>query len=145
MRALYLAAALSLAALPAGAYANGTARVQQADGDTRTYQNVRIAIADKQMTITSADGVGTIVIERAGCVAVDKLVRCHPYEASLRQRGQNVPIVIKEGTAWFNPSGEAQQLPMSSQMIPAKGVVMSMSSQKGTFLSLTGVVDSVKR
>ena len=137
--------ALLLSLIPVAALASGTAQIQKPDGSLKRYDGVRITILHRQMSITSADGIGTIVIQRAGCVVVDKLLRCHPYEAELRQRGETMPIAIAEGTAWFNPSDETQTLPKSSTRIPPKGVVMSMSTQRGIYLSLTGTVDKVTR
>lgn len=138
--------AVALAFLvPAGAGATGTIRIQQPDGNVKYYTNVRIAVVKRQMTITSADGVGSIVVQRAGCEVVGKLLRCSPYDAVLKQRGGTVPIAIAHGTAWLNPGTETQTLPMSSTRLPHYGVIVSARSERGTYLSLTGVADVVQR
>ena len=145
MRILTLFCALLAAQAMPGALASGTARIQQPDGDVKVYHQVKIAVAHAELSLTSQDGVGTIVIQRAGCVVVDELLRCHPFSAQLRQHGKTLPIAIAEGTAWFNPSNETRTLPNSSTRIASKGLVMSLSTTKGTYLTLSGIVDTVTK
>ncbi|MBV8637448.1 MAG: hypothetical protein JO322_05135 [Candidatus Eremiobacteraeota bacterium] len=125
--------------------ATGTARIQQPDGDVKVYKNVRIAIEHKQMTVTSADGVGTFVISRAACSAVDKLVRCYPYDAVLKQHGMTLPITIVEGTAWLNPSANKAHLPNSGTELEPHGLMLSFRTKRGSYVSLSGVVDVLQK
>ena len=134
-----------IAGVPLGAFATGTARIQQSDGGVKTYKNVRIAIEHKQMTLTSADGVGQFVISRAACSAVDKRVRCYPGEAMLKQHGQTLPITIVEGSAWLNPTESKQQVPNSTEQIGPHGVILSFKTKRGSSVSLTGVVDVLQK
>lgn len=146
MRALNSLVVLACAlGAPTVAYASGSARIQQSNGDVRTYQNVHIAVENKQMSVTSADRVGKLVFQKAACEAVGKLIRCYPYSAVLYQHGQRREVHIDRGTAWLNPSANAAQLPRSSTQIPPHGVVMSILTKAGTYVSLTGTVDSFKR
>ncbi len=131
--------------IPAVASATGTARIQQADGNVKVYKNVHIAIEHKQMLLTSADGVGTFVISRAACAAVDKLVRCYPYDAVLKQRGMTLPITIVDGTAWLNPGTTKAHLPNSTTQLDPHGLMMSFRTKRGSYVSLTGVVDVLKK
>lgn len=142
---LVASAAYCIAGLAGVASATGTARVQQRDGDVKIYRNVRISIENKQMTLISGDRVGTIVIQKAACSAVDKLIRCYPYAAVLKQRGGTRQIFIENGTAWLNPSDSSQHLPMSSTKLPPQGVLMSVKTKAGTYFSLTGIADRLKR
>jgi hypothetical protein len=125
--------------------ATGTARIQQRDGAVQTYRDVRIRIADKSMSITSSDGKGTIVISKAACSTIGELVRCLPYEAVLDQGGGTKPIAMQTGTVWLNPSGAKQQLPQSSMQLPPRGVLLSIRTKAGTYFSLDGTVDEVKK
>lgn len=130
-----------IAVVPLVAFATGTARIQLSDGDVKVYKNVRIAIQHKQMSLTSADGVGTFVISRAGCSEVDKLVRCYPYDAVLNQHGRSIPITIVEGTAWLNPGNSKQTLPNSTTQLGPRGLMLSFRTKRGSYVSLNGVVD----
>jgi hypothetical protein len=130
-----------VAVVPSFALATGTARIQQSDGDVKVYKNVRISIEHQQLKLTSADGVGTFVISRAGCFKVDKLVRCYPSDAVLNQHGQTLPVTIVDGTAWLNPTTSKAQVPNSSTQLAPHGLMMSFKTKRGTFVSLTGVVD----
>jgi hypothetical protein len=136
---------IGMSGSPMFALATGTARIQQADGDVKVYKNVRIDMEHKQLSVTSADGVGTIVLTKAACSPVDKLVRCYPYNAELKQHGRTIPITIVEGTAWFNPSSNSQSLPNSSTQLGPRGVMVSVRTKRGTYLSLSGVADVMKK
>lgn len=131
--------------VPAVACATGTARIQAPDGNVKVYKNVRIAIEHKQMMLTSADGVGTFVISRAACSAIDKLVRCYPYDAVLKQHGVELPITIVEGTAWLNPSNDKASVPNSGTQLGPHGLTMSFRTKRGSRVSLTGVVDVLQK
>lgn len=131
--------------IPAVAPATGTARIQAPDGNVKVYKNVRIAIEHKQMKLTSADGVGTFVISRAACAAVDKLVRCYPYDAVLKQHGVELPITIVEGTAWLNPGTAKAPVPNSGTQLGPHGVMLSFRTKRGSLVSLTGVVDVLQK
>ncbi len=145
MKAAGIALFACIAVAPLVAFATGTARIQQSSGDVKTYKNVRIAIQQSQMTLTSADGVGKFVISRAACSAVDKLVRCYPYDAVLKQHGETLPITIVDGTAWLNPTETAQTLPNSTTQLGPHGVMLSFKTKRGSYVSLTGVVDVMNK
>jgi hypothetical protein len=136
-----LTGVLASAALPASAL--GTARIEQPDGSVKSYANVRIVIRDQNMSITPADGKGTLVIGKAACSKIGELVRCLPYDATLQQFGESMHIALRSGSVWLNPSKTSQQLPSSSTQLPPHGVILAMNSKRGTYVSLTGTVDQV--
>jgi hypothetical protein len=144
---LFLVASVAaiLVSATAAAEASGTARIQLPDGAVATYTNVQIRISDKAMWLTSSDGKGTIVISKAACSAVGKLVRCLPYTLTLEQSGTTRPIVMETGTVWFNPSDARQPLPLSSLELPPQGVVLALHTKAGTFVSLHGTIDKVSK
>jgi hypothetical protein len=141
------AIAAGIVAAPlAPANATGTVIVQQRDGTTKTYRDVRIAIEDQAMAITSADKKGTLVLGKAACTEVGELVKCLPYDATLLQGGMKFHIPLKVGgTVWINRSATNQQLPQSSEHLPPHGVLVAVTTIKGTLVSLTGVVDEVQK
>ncbi len=139
-----LAAAVSAVSCePAGA--TGTVRIQQRDGATKTYTNVRIVVQNESMAITSSDGEGTIVLGKAACTKVGELLRCLPYDATLEQHGQTTHVPLQSGTVWINPSNVNQQLTYSSTQLPPHGVLLSIQTKAGTYVSLTGVVDRMQK
>jgi hypothetical protein len=127
------------------ARAAGSARIQQSDGSVKTYTNVRISVRDQSMWMTSSDGRGTLILGKAACTKVDALVRCVPYDATLDQNGKFTHIPLQTGTVWLNPSNAAQQLSHSSTRLPSHGVLMSIRTKKGTFVSLTGTIDEARK
>ena len=140
--ALLLVSALA-PALPAAA--TGTATIVQPDGTQRTYSNVRIAIWNATLALTSSDGQGTVVVGKASCLKVDDLIKCLPWDATLFQNGNKVHIPIASGTVWLNPTTSPQQLSHSTTHVPPHGIIMSLHTKRGTYVTLSGVVDQVNR
>ncbi|MGC2129237.1 MAG: hypothetical protein WA629_03970 [Candidatus Aquilonibacter sp.] len=127
------------------ASATGTARIQQRDGSIKTYTNVRIVVLTESMAVTSSDGEGTLVFGKAACTKIGELLRCIPYDATLEQHGQSTHIPLKYGTVWLNPSATTQQLTYSSTQLPPRGVLLSIQTKAGTYVSVTGIVDRIQK
>lgn len=140
-----IAASILVVAAFGTAVASGTALVVHPDGSTKTYNDVFIQIRNEELSVTTADGVGTLVIGKAACTKIGELLKCLPYDATLYQNGWKDRIKIKSGTAWFNPTMVPQPISHSSAHIPPHGILLSLTSQKGTYLSLTGTVDEIKK
>jgi hypothetical protein len=132
-------------AVCAPASATGTARVQQPNGSVKIYTNVRINIDHQSMTLVSSDGVGTLYVGHAACTKEGELLRCLPYDATLDQHGTRTHIVLQSGTVWLNPTLTKLNLPNSSTGIPSHGVIMSMHTKAGTYMSLTGTADEIQK
>ncbi len=129
----------------APARAEGTARIQQADGTVNTYHNVKIKIVQKTLTMTSPDGKGTLMIYRAACSYQGDILACLPTGTTLIQGGTVNPIKLVSGTVYANMTGEPHNLAMSSTKVPAHGILMSLKTQRGTYVTLSGTLDEVKQ
>ena len=127
------------------ALATGTMRVQHHDGTVQVYTDVYIRILDNEMTLTSNDGKGTVVIGKAACTKVGELIQCLPYDATLEQNGSEARIVLQSGTVLLNPTATRQPLSLSSQSLPSHGVLMAVKTKSGTYVSLSGTVDEIKK
>jgi len=140
---LFLALALIVCA--SAAQARGTLTVQKAGKPIDSYANVRITIANKTLMVTSADGKGTLIIDKAACSYVGELQMCLPYDAKLKQGGTTSPIHIQKGTAYVNLTGTDQPLQYSSMRLPPRGILFSMTTKIGTIVNLTGVIDEISK
>jgi hypothetical protein len=129
----------------APALATGTLRKQESDGDVAVYNNVSVKVVHQSLRITSADGKGTLVINQAACSYVDQIQRCYPLKVSLEQGGVTKPIDLKNGTIYVNTTDSPQQMPLSSQMLEPKGVLLSLTTDIGTYVTMTGKVDGIVR
>lgn len=129
----------------APALATGTLRKQESDGDVTVYNNVSVKVVHRTLRITSADGKGTLVINQAACSYVDQIQRCYPLKVSLEQGGVTKPLDLKHGTIYVNTSGTAQQMPLSSQQLPPNGILLSLTTDIGTYVTMTGKVDGIVR
>jgi hypothetical protein len=126
------------------ARAEGTARIQQADGTVNTYHNVKIQILNKTLTMTSPDGKGTLMIYRAACAYQGSILVCLPTGTTLIQGGTVSPIKLLSGTVYANMTGAPQNLNNSSTRLPPHGILMALKTQRGTYVSLNGTIDKVK-
>jgi hypothetical protein len=129
----------------APALATGTLRKQESDGDVTVYNNVSVKVVHRTMRITSADGKGTLVINQAACSYVGQIQRCYPLQVSLEQGGITKPLDLKNGTIYVNTTDTTQQMPLSSQQLPSKGVLLSLVTDIGTYVTMTGIVDGIVR
>ena len=125
------------------AYAKGTINVQQNNGSVQVYHDVTIRVAHKALRVTTADGKGTLIIDKAACSFVGELQSCLPYSIKLEQGGVVKPLDFKRGTVYVNLTGDKQQLPYSSTQIPPQGILLSLQTKIGTIVNLSGVIDQV--
>ena len=147
MRRFWTAAAIALciAALPLTGAARGTVRVQKADGSVQVYPNVKISVVHHTLRMTTQDNQGTIVITDGACSMIDAIMRCLPYNFKLEQNGETNALDFDFGTVYYNPTTSKQQLRHSSTQLPADGILGSFRSTRGTYVSVSGTLDSVQR
>jgi hypothetical protein len=143
VRAVLLAFTCALA-FSAPAAATGLVRVQQSNGSVQEYPNARIDYSKdaKALTITTADGKGKLVIDQAACSYAGEVYRCLLTHMTLTQNGETHPLDFSKGTIYANTTGESLNLPLSSQIIPPRGIVMALTTKAGTYISLIGTIDS---
>lgn len=137
------AAGTVLLGLPAAA--EGTARIQQADGTVNVYQHVKIQLVQKSLTMTTADGKGTMIIYRAACSFQGDVMSCLPTGITLVQSGAVNPIKLLSGTVYVNLTGDPHRLALSTTTLPPHSVMMALKTRKGTYVSLSGTIDKEKQ
>ncbi len=136
-----LVASLALGAAPAAAM--GTVLIRQADGETNTYNDVGIKVIHNALYMTTKDGKGTLVINRAACSYQGDLMICFATSATLVQAGKTSAIDLKHGTIYVNSTSEPQQLLLSTTKVPPHSILLSFSTDRGTYVSLSGRIDKV--
>jgi len=142
---LPLTAALALtfaggAVQPASAHA--TVMIQERGGTMRQYPHASITIVRHQsMTITSPDGMDSIIIHHAACRFSGELERCLPYDISVDKHGMTHPLKLDRGTVYINRSDAALALRHSSSSIAPHSIMLTLRTQIGTVISVTGRID----
>jgi hypothetical protein len=126
--------------LCAPAAATGTLRIQQADNSVQTYTDVKMRIVNNTLTLTSADGVSTVVISEADCDKSTPLIRCNGGSISLREDGTHA-IPFRSATFYFNLTDQDQTLPLSTVKVAPHSVIFAAHTKKGTFLTGSGKLD----
>jgi len=125
------------------ARAAGTITIAQSDGHTDTYHDVVIKVIHGSLYMTSADGKGTLIIHRAACSYQNQLMVCFATSAVLVQAGETKPLDFKTGTLYVNGTDDPQPLALSSAKVPAHGILLSFTTKRGTYVSLSGRIDKV--
>jgi hypothetical protein len=80
-------------------------------------------------------------VDDAACSFVDNVMRCIPDRVRLQQQGMH-ELDFHRGTVYFNTTDSKQQLKYSSTQLPPNGVLGTLVSQKGTYVTLDGTLDS---
>ena len=128
------------------AAALGTVTVQKVDKPIQTYANARIVYQPKKaLLITTSDGKGTLIIDKAACSYVGDLLTCLPTSIQLKQNGTVSPINISKGTVYANLTGQSQPLSNSSMRLPPNGILFSVTTKLGTIINVMGVIDTVTK
>lgn len=143
MKLSLLALIASFALSTAAAGAVGTVTIAQADGTTNVYHDVVIKVIHSALYMTSADGKGTLVINRAACAYQGQLLVCLPTSATLVQAGATSPLDFRKGTVYVNDTDDPQQLTLSTTKVAPHSIVLSFTTKRGTYVSLTGTIDKV--
>jgi hypothetical protein len=128
-------------ALSAPASATGTVRIQQRDGSVQTYTGVTLKVANKRLTLISADKVSTVVLSGANCTHEAAIVRCMGGGFSLLQDGKRHNVAFKTATFYFNLTDQEQLLPLSTTKIAAHSVIFAVQTVKGTYITGNGKLD----
>lgn len=132
-----------LALGPVAAGATGTATIVQANGRTNVYEGVSIKVIHGVLYMTTADGKGTLIINRAACSHQEQLLVCLATSATLVQSGQTSPLDFKRGTVYANDTGDYQPMVMTTTKLPPHSILFSMTTKRGTVMSLSGRLDEV--
>jgi hypothetical protein len=117
--------------------------IQQPDGGQNVYHNVAIKVIHSALYVTSEDGRGTLVINRAACAYQGKLMVCLPTSAALVQSGKTSPLDFQQGTVYVNSTDDPVQMTASTQKVAPHSIVLAFTTQRGTFVSLSGRIDKV--
>jgi hypothetical protein len=143
MKISVLALGAWLAFGAASASAAGTILIQQADGSSNVYDDVAIKVIHNVLYMTTADGRGTLVISKAACSYQGQLMVCFATSAALVQAGKTSALDFKNGTVYVNNTDDPQPLALSTQKVPPHGILVSLTTKKGTYISLSGQIDKV--
>jgi hypothetical protein len=140
---LAIVAAVCCSLTPAVANATGTMTIHRSDGTANSYNDVDVRVFSGSLFLTSEDGDGTIVVNRAACSYQGRIIVCLPTSAALVQDGASHALDLKSGTIYLNYTDVAQPLSRSSAKLPADSVMLALSTRNGTTIILRGRLDQV--
>jgi hypothetical protein len=147
MRRLSFALAFVLSAavaFPATGAAEALVRVQQSDGTTQVYRNVRATLSGSTLWLRSPDRKDRLQIVSAACSFPHDLKRCLPFQVFLHKPDRTHELTITHGVFYVNLTSEAHHLLHSSEVVAPHGVIVFLHTTRGTYVSATGRLDDVK-
>jgi hypothetical protein len=127
----------------APASATGTVMVRQSDGHLNVYQKVQLKVIHDALFVTTADGEGTLVIHRAACSYQGDLLVCFVTSATLVQAGKTSLLDFQRGTAYVNETDAPVPLSLSTTKVPAHSIMLTFTTERGTYVGITGRFDEV--
>jgi hypothetical protein len=130
-----------LSAAPAGA--TGTLTIQRSHAAAQTYRDVEIRVLYGALFVTSQDGRGTLVFPKAACSFQGQIFVCYVTGVTLVQAGQSTALDLKRGTIYFNSTDQPQPLSRSTTKVPPHSLMLSVTTERGTYIGLTGRMDEV--
>ena len=142
--AFFLTATLFLTTF-AVSNAIGTVRVQRPNGAVQVFSDVSLRLIHQALRVTSKNGQATLIIDHANCAYEGYLERCVPYGVKLMQEASTRPLEVKSGNIYANPTNHAHQLPNSSTQIPPHGILGTITTKTGAYISLSGTIDQFER
>jgi hypothetical protein len=141
MRQIGLIVVAFVLAMSAPASATGNVRIQQRDGSIQTYTGVTFKVANKTLTIISADKYSKVVLSGADCAHQGDIVRCTGGGFRLFQGGEPHLVKFRTATFYFNPTDRDQILPLSTTKVAAHSVLFALQTAKGTYVTGNGKLD----
>ncbi len=127
------------------ARAAGTLQINHSDGSVNTYEGVTINVFSGSLFLTTADGKGTLVVNRSACSYQAKIIVCLPNSVILVQKGKSNALSLTTGTVYLNYTDAPQPLTRSSAKLPAHAAMVSFTTGNGTYVNLLGTLDQVIR
>ncbi|MGA7201538.1 MAG: hypothetical protein WBX26_06900 [Candidatus Cybelea sp.] len=141
MRPVGLIVIAFMLGLCAPALATGSVRIQQRDGSVQTYTGVTLKVANKTLTLISADKVSTVVISGASCAHDGAIVHCAGGRFTFLRDGIKHTVAFKTATFYFNLTDQDQVLSLSTTKIAAHSVIFAVQTKKGTYITGNGKLD----
>lgn len=138
-----LAAIIFFAANAPNARATSTLEIHRNDGSYNSYTGVVVNVFSGSLFVTTADGKGTLVVNRSACSYQGKIIVCLPTSVILVQNGKSNALALTTGTVYLNYTNEAQPMTFSSAKLPARAVLLSFTTASGTHVNLHGRLDQV--
>ena len=143
MKAVFSVLLVLLALSTVRAGATGTMIILHPNGARNVYNDVAIKVIHGALYMTSQDGKGTMIINQAACSYQGKVMVCFATKATLVQSGEVSPLDFQSGTVYLNNTDYYQPLVMSTVKVPPHSVMLSYTTKRGTYISLTGGIDKV--
>jgi len=130
--------------VPARAAASGQVYVQQFDGSTQSYENVRMKLVGLTLFLSSPNHKDVLEIVTDACSYPGGVQRCLPYKTTLRRDGHTHAIELERGSVFVNMTSDIEHLPHSSQILAPQHVVVHLHTLRGTYINAQGLLDGMK-
>lgn len=142
----YLLAICLLGSLiPLPSLAKGEVTVEHDSGDTDTYSQVEIFNTPDILYFKTKEGSTMLLITKNECKKEGEILFCDKARASLDTDGVIEQLDVAQIVLFINPTNTRQQVKGSKVTMGANTILLEMVTEKGSYLTALGKIDSTTR
>jgi RNase P/RNase MRP subunit p29 len=136
---------LSLLFPAASAFAKGEFSLEYPDGEIAIFENVRIFHTSDSIYFQDEEGTNTIVVNKSQCGKEGQLIFCDKAKVSVENHGVSEEIVFQQLVLFINNTSSKQTIEGSRLILKPQTVLVEGVTQKGTFVTGYGKIDSTEK
>jgi RNase P/RNase MRP subunit p29 len=127
------------------ALAKGEVSLEYPDGEIAVFENVRIFHTPDSLYFQDSEGINTIVVNKNQCSKEGQLIFCDKAKVSIENHGVSEEIVFQQLVLFINDTSTRQTIEGSRLILKPQTVLVEGVTQKGTFITGYGKIDSAEK
>jgi hypothetical protein len=140
-----LSALLLATFLPLPALAKGEISVEHDNGDIDTYSEVEISNTPDILYFKANEGNTMLLITKNECKKEGEILFCDKARAGVDTNGVIEELDIAQIALFINPTKDRQSVKGSKVTMGANTVLLEMATEKGSYITALGKIDSTTR
>lgn len=143
-KSLFFAFLLTFLA-PFPALAKGEVTVEHENGDLDTYSEVEISNTPDILYFKTEEGNTQLLITKNECQKEGELLVCNKARAGVETNGVIEELDIDQIVLFINPTDGRQAIKGSKVTMAGNTIFLEMVTQKGSYITALGRIDSTTR
>lgn len=140
-----LSALLLASFFPLPAMAKGEVTVEHDNGDIDTFSEVEISNAPDILYFKTKEGSTMLLVTKNECKKEGELLFCDKARAGVETDGVIEELDVAQIVLFINPTATRQPVKGSKVMMGANTVLLEMATEKGSYITALGKIDSITR
>jgi len=132
----------TLLALAAPTLAEGLVTVEYPNGDSTNYPGVRILSNNEILNVKDGEEGKVLEIQKKDCHTEGEVAVCTGGTVIIDTYGVKEAMLVKQLVVFTNTTTKQQPIKDSKVTLGPKSVMAEILSQKGTYVNISGKIDS---